>query len=91
LWVRHFETIEEPSQALLTFRETYNATWLIERHGFMSPAEFCQRQLQPVAEAAFASIRCPRNRNRYNRDQLDNVSRITHEKILYLTLKASTY
>jgi hypothetical protein len=38
--------------ALLAFRETYNATWLIERHGFMSPAEFRQRQLQPVAEAA---------------------------------------
>jgi hypothetical protein len=52
LWVQHFRTIEELRQALLAFRETYNATWLIERHGFMSPAEFRQRQLQPVAEAA---------------------------------------
>ena len=52
LWVRHFQTIEELRQALLEFRETYNATWLIERHGFMSPADFRQRQLQPVAEAA---------------------------------------
>jgi putative transposase len=52
LWVRHFQTIEELRQALLEFRETYNATWLIERHGFMSPSEFRQRQLQPVAEAA---------------------------------------
>jgi hypothetical protein len=49
LWVRHFQTIEELRQALLEFRETYNATWLIERHGFMSPADFRQRQLQPVA------------------------------------------
>ena len=53
MWVRHFQTIEELRQALLEFRETYNATWLIERHGFMSPAEFRQRQLQPVAEAAY--------------------------------------
>ena len=52
LWVQHFRTIEELRQALLAFRETYNATWLIERHGFMSPADFRQRQLQPVAEAA---------------------------------------
>ena len=52
LWVRHFQTIEELRQALLEFRETYNATWLIERHGFMSPSDFRQRQLQPVAEAA---------------------------------------
>jgi transposase InsO family protein len=52
LWVRHSQTIEELRQALLEFRETYNATWLIERHGFMSPAEFRHRQLQPVAEAA---------------------------------------
>ena len=52
LWVRHFQTIEELRQALLAFRETYNATWLIERHGFMSPTDFRQRQLQPVANAA---------------------------------------
>ena len=33
LWVKTFETIEELRQALLAFRETYNTTWLIERHG----------------------------------------------------------
>ena len=38
LWVRHFETIEELRQALLAFREVYNTTWLIERHGFITPA-----------------------------------------------------
>ena len=52
LWFRHFQTIEELRQALLEFRETYNATWLIERHGFMSPSDFRQRQPPPVAEAA---------------------------------------
>jgi hypothetical protein len=52
LWVRHFETIEDLRQALLAFRETYNTTWLIARHDFISPAAFRHKQLQPVAEAA---------------------------------------
>ncbi len=52
LWVRTFETIEELRQALLAFREIYNTTWLIERHGFLSPAEYRKRQLQPLAQAA---------------------------------------
>ena len=52
LWVRTFKTIEELRQALLAFRETYNTTWLIERHGFLSPAEYRRRQLQPLAQAA---------------------------------------
>jgi putative transposase len=52
LWVRTFETIEDLRQALLAFRETYNNTWLIERHGFVSPADFRNQQLQPIAQAA---------------------------------------
>ena len=52
LWVRTFATIEELRQALLAFRETYNTTWLIERHGFLSPADYRRRQLQPIAQAA---------------------------------------
>jgi putative transposase len=52
LWTRTFETIEELRQALLAFRETYNNTWLIERHGFITPAAFRQQQLQPIANAA---------------------------------------
>ncbi len=52
LRVRTFETVEELRQALLAFRETYNTTWLIERHGFLSPAEYRKRQLQPIAQAA---------------------------------------
>jgi hypothetical protein len=50
--VRHFEAIEELRQALLEFRETYNATWLIERHGYLTPAGFRQKQVQSAAEAA---------------------------------------
>jgi putative transposase len=52
LWVQTFDTIEDLRQALLAFRETYNATWLIERHGLITPAAFRQSQLQPAALAA---------------------------------------
>ena len=37
-WVQAFDTIEDLRQALLAFRQTYNTTWLIERHGFVTPA-----------------------------------------------------
>jgi putative transposase len=52
LWVQTFKTIEELRQALLAFRETYNTTWLIERHGFLSPADYRRRRLPPLAHAA---------------------------------------
>ena len=50
--MRTFETIEELRQALLEFRHTYNTTWLIERHGCLSPTQFRQKQLQTAAIAA---------------------------------------
>jgi hypothetical protein len=49
---RTLETIEELRQALLTFRETYNTTWLVQRHGFVTPAQHRQQQLQLLAKAA---------------------------------------
>jgi putative transposase len=52
LWVRTFDTVEELRQALLVFRESYNTTWLIERHGFQTPAAVRQNQLSPAALAA---------------------------------------
>jgi putative transposase len=52
LWVRTFDTVEQLRLALLDFRETYNATWLIERHGFRSPAAVRQEQLSSAALAA---------------------------------------
>jgi putative transposase len=52
LWVQTFETIEALRQALLGFRDTYNTTWLIERHGFVSPADYRRQQLQQTAKAA---------------------------------------
>src|SRR3954469_24364338 len=52
LWVRTFDTVEELRQALLVFREVYNTTWLIERHGFQTPAAMRQSQLSSAARAA---------------------------------------
>ena len=43
---------KELRQALLAFQESYNTNWLIERHGFMTPAAFRQVQLQALASVA---------------------------------------
>jgi transposase InsO family protein len=52
LWVRTFDTVEDLRRALLEFRETYNAGWLIERHGFRPPSAIRQQQLSTAAIAA---------------------------------------
>ena len=52
LWLRAFDTVEELRRALLEFRETYNATWLIERHGFRPPGAVRRDQLSAAALAA---------------------------------------
>ena len=52
LWVRFFATVEELRQALLAFQEAYNATWLIERHGFRPPRAIREDQLSIAALAA---------------------------------------
>ena len=49
---RIFQTVEELRLALLEFRETYNSTWLIERHGFRPPSAVRQDQLSTAALAA---------------------------------------
>jgi putative transposase len=45
LWLRRFETIEELRQALHAFKETYNQTWIIERHGYHTPAQIRAEQI----------------------------------------------
>jgi transposase InsO family protein len=52
LWLRPFDTIEELRQAVLAFRDRYNQTWIIERHGYRTPAQVRAEQLQPAALAA---------------------------------------
>ena len=52
LWVRRFDTIEELRLALHAFKETYNHTWIVERHGYQSPAAVRAAQLAPLQAAA---------------------------------------
>jgi putative transposase len=52
LWVRRFETVEELRLALQRFREIYNRTWIVERHGYKTPAQVRAAQLEQVARAA---------------------------------------
>ena len=51
LWVRTFDSVEQLRQALVAFRDAYNATWLIERHGFQPPAAVRTEQLPTTALA----------------------------------------
>jgi transposase InsO family protein len=51
LWVRTFQTVEELRQALLDWVRLYNEQWVVERHGFRSPAEV-RRDLLATSEAA---------------------------------------
>ena len=52
LWVRSFATVEELRLALLEFKDLYNHHWIIERHGYRTPAQARQEKLAQVAEAA---------------------------------------
>jgi len=52
LWVRRFATIEELRQALLEFQRLYNQTWIVERHGYRTPAQVRADQLGGLATAA---------------------------------------
>ena len=52
LWIRKFSTIEELNEALQDFRHRYNHEWLIQRHGYRSPAQ--QRALLRVDSEAAA-------------------------------------
>ena len=52
LWVRTFRTVEELRLALIEFRRTYNESWLIERHGHRSPAQFRRDRMDTMPMAA---------------------------------------
>jgi putative transposase len=51
LWVRRFDTIEELRLALREFQRLYNQTWIVERHGYRTPAQVRADQLG-LAQAA---------------------------------------
>jgi putative transposase len=52
LWVRRFDTLEELRLALQAFRKTYNQNWIIERHGYRTPAQVRADQLGRISMAA---------------------------------------
>jgi putative transposase len=52
LWVRHFDTVEELRLALIAFKQTYNQSWIIERHGYRAPAQVRAEQLGRMPMAA---------------------------------------
>ena len=52
LWVRTFRDVEELRLALIDFRQTYNESRLIERHGHRSPAQFRRDQMGTIPLAA---------------------------------------
>ena len=52
LWVRRFDTVEELRLALIAFKQTYNQTWIIERHGYRTPAQSRADQLGRMPMAA---------------------------------------
>ena len=39
LWQRRFETVEDLRDALLAFKDTYNEGWILQRHGYRTPAQ----------------------------------------------------
>ncbi len=52
LWIRRFATVEELRVALLAFQRTYNQGWIIERHGYKTPAQVRAEQIGPALMAA---------------------------------------
>lgn len=51
LWVHDFATVEELCEALATFKERYNRSWLIERHGHRTPRDQRRRLLEQTKAA----------------------------------------
>lgn len=52
LWVKNFATVEDLRQTLLDFKRTYNENWIIQRHGYQTPAQVRRGQLQALPLAA---------------------------------------
>ena len=46
LWIRSFNTIEQLRVARIEFARRYNETWLVERHGYQTPAQVRLAQLR---------------------------------------------
>ena len=66
LWVRRFDTIEELRLALLAFRQTYNQSWIIERHGYKTPAQVRADQIGHATHGRVSADRCLKTVDRYS-------------------------
>ena len=51
LWLCLFDTAEELRLALLEWKELYNESWLVQRHGHLTPSQ-ARRALEAKALAA---------------------------------------
>jgi putative transposase len=51
LWVRAFQNVEELRCALAEFRECYNQRWIVQRLGYLTPAQ-ARQQLLALGAAA---------------------------------------
>jgi putative transposase len=49
LHVRHFRTLEEARFVIGRFIQRYNSEWLLQRHGYMTPAEVRQEHARKAA------------------------------------------
>lgn len=52
LWLRPFRDAEELRLALLEFKRTYNQTWILQRHGYKTPAQVRNEQIASLQKAA---------------------------------------
>jgi hypothetical protein len=52
VWAVRSASFEELRLALIEFGRTYNESWLIERHGHRSPAQFRRDQMDTMPMAA---------------------------------------
>ena len=46
--MHRFDSIEELRLALHRFKEIYNQTWIVERHGYQTPAAVRAAQAAPL-------------------------------------------
>jgi putative transposase len=52
LWVQRFATVEELRLALQAFKQLYNQSWIVERHGYRTPAQVRAQQTAAMPMAA---------------------------------------
>ena len=45
LWQQRFDTVDDLRQALHTFKDAYNQGWILQRHGYRTPAQVRAEQI----------------------------------------------